>query len=49
MKPRQLAPLAGAVAVLIVAAGCTLGPDPERPLTAAEVSESFAHASRAET
>jgi multidrug efflux system outer membrane protein len=32
-------------AVLILAAGCTVGPEPERPVTAADVSETYVHAS----
>ena len=32
------------LAVLILAAGCTLGPEPERPATAADVSDSYAYA-----
>jgi NodT family efflux transporter outer membrane factor (OMF) lipoprotein len=33
---------------LVFAAGCTLGPDPERPTTAADVSDTFAHATEQE-
>jgi multidrug efflux system outer membrane protein len=38
-----------AVAVLAATVGCTLGPEPERPATAADVSHTFAHASEKNT
>jgi multidrug efflux system outer membrane protein len=38
---------AGASAVLVLAAACTLGPEPERPMTAADGAERFVHASEA--
>ncbi|MCW8984623.1 MAG: TolC family protein, partial [Thermoanaerobaculales bacterium] len=34
----------GAVLGLVLAVGCTLGPDPERPTTAADVSDTYVHA-----
>lgn len=49
MKFRLLGRTAGAVAGLVLAAGCTLGPEPERPPTAADVSDTYAHASEAES
>ncbi|MBD3857113.1 MAG: TolC family protein, partial [Acidobacteria bacterium] len=39
----------GAVAALVLAVGCTLGPDPERPTTAADVGDTWVHAPEAET
>ncbi len=48
MKVRLTFPVITSLATLIVAAGCTLGPEPERPTTAADVSESYVHASEAE-
>jgi len=32
------------LATLIFAAGCTMGPEPERPVTAADVSDTYVHA-----
>jgi multidrug efflux system outer membrane protein len=37
-----------AVTGLVIAAGCTLGRDPERPTTAADLSESYSHATNVE-
>ena len=39
---------AGAFAGLAIATGCTLGPEPERPTTAADLSDSFYHAPETE-
>ena len=39
----------GVVLALFLAAGCTLGPEPERPVTAADVSDTWVHAPEAET
>lgn len=49
MKPRINLRLPGVFAGLVLLAGCTLGPEPERPVTAADVSESFVYAAQAET
>jgi len=45
MRPRITFPSFGVLAGLVLAAGCTLGPEPERPRTAADLSESYVHAS----
>ena len=47
MNVRQTFTFITAFAALIIAAGCTLGPEPERPATAADISETYAHASDA--
>jgi len=39
----------GAVAALVLAVGCTLGPDSERPTTAADVGDTWVHAPETET
>ena len=39
----------GVLAGLVLAVGCTLGPDPERPTTAADVGDTWVHAPEAET
>ena len=39
---------AGMIAALMLAVGCTLGPEPERPTTAADVSDAWVHAPEAE-
>ena len=39
----------GVLAGLVLAVGCTLGPDPERPTTAADVGDTWVHAPDAET
>ncbi|MEJ2583140.1 MAG: TolC family protein [Acidobacteriota bacterium] len=41
MKFRPLIGFVGVGVALLLAVGCTLGPDPERPVTAAEVSDTF--------
>ena len=38
--------IAGSI-VAVLAAGCTLGPDPERPVTAAEAGDAYVHAAEA--
>ncbi|MCG6948007.1 MAG: TolC family protein [Acidobacteria bacterium] len=48
MKNQPLIRLAGVGIALLLAVGCTLGPDPERPATAADVSDGFVHASGAD-
>ena len=48
MKFRMLIRVAGAVAGLAIAGGCTVGPEPERPVTAADVSDTFVYAPEAE-
>ena len=40
---------AAAMALLVILGGCTLGPEPERPETAADVSDTWVHAPEAET
>ncbi len=40
---------AALVAMLVLGAGCTLGPDPERPVTAADVSATYVYAEEQET
>ena len=32
-----------AAALVLLMAGCTLGPEPERPVTAADAAESYVH------
>jgi multidrug efflux system outer membrane protein len=49
MRPQILVRLGGAGLVLVLGVGCTLGPEPERPVTAADVSESFVYAAHSET
>ena len=45
MSSRVTVQIIAILAALIVAPGCTLGPEPERPTTAADLSETYAHAS----
>ncbi len=49
MKNSRTTRWAAAAGVLILAAGCTLGPDPERPSTAADIGESYVFAPEGET
>ena len=49
MSHRNLSRVVGVVAGLGLAVGCTLGPEPERPPTAADVSDTYAYAPEAET
>jgi multidrug efflux system outer membrane protein len=49
MKSRINLRVLGVIAGLALVAGCTLGPDPERPTTAADLSDTYVHASDAET
>jgi len=44
MSLRIFLHVTGVVAGLVLAVGCTLGPDPERPTTAADVSDSYVYA-----
>jgi len=37
-------PVVALIAGLVAVGGCTLGPEPERPVTAADVSDTYAHA-----
>jgi len=48
MTSHALARMVGAALGLAAAAGCTLGPDPERPATAADVGDHYVYASTAE-
>jgi multidrug efflux system outer membrane protein len=48
MRPRITLSTIAVAALVMVAAGCTLGPEPERPTTAADLSESYAHATNVE-
>ncbi len=47
-QPRSTLFASVAVALFLVVGGCTVGPEPERPQTAADVSETYAHAPDAE-
>ncbi len=49
MNLRRITRAISAAAGLMLAVGCTLGPEPERPATAADVSETYAHAPAVET
>jgi outer membrane protein TolC len=49
MSQRNNLRVIGVVVGLVLAVGCTLGPDPERPTTAADVSDNWVHAPEAET
>ena len=48
MSVRQTFPVITSLATLIVAAGCTLGPKPERPTTAADLSGTYVYAPETE-
>ena len=48
MSSRVTIQIIGILAALVVASGCTLGPEPERPTTAADLSETYVHAADAE-
>ena len=48
MNVRQTLPVIALLATLIAAAGCTLGPEPERPATAADVSGTYVYAPEVE-
>jgi multidrug efflux system outer membrane protein len=48
MKTRTNLRVPGVIAVLVLVVGCTLGPDPERPTTAADISDSYVYASAGE-
>jgi multidrug efflux system outer membrane protein len=46
MNARDILAAVAAAAALSLTAGCTLGPEPERPLTAADVGERYLHESQ---
>ncbi len=49
MKARFLIRLAVIGVAVVSVVGCTLGPEPKRPITAADVSDTWVHAPEAET
>ena len=48
MRLQFVSRVSGALAGLFLIAACTLGPEPERPTTAADTSQSYAYAPEAE-
>jgi len=48
MNLRSMILVVAMLATLVFAAGCTLGPEPERPTTAADISDTYIHAAEQE-